>query len=127
MHFVIERLLDSSISDQDKVTEFEVILDDGGSMLLFKMDHCFDPCSIYIRSEHCQVGLMFLQGNSAPRNKVGQGKRGVGQRKKIGCFGDVEGQKRMRSGGCKVQGTAHMSMDSDSISPHDGGDDGMPP
>ena len=42
MHFAIERLLDGGIPDQDEVAEFKVILDDGGSMLLFKTDHGFD-------------------------------------------------------------------------------------
>ena len=42
MHFAIEWLHDGSISDQDEVTEFEVVLDDGGSMLMFKMNHGFD-------------------------------------------------------------------------------------
>ena len=39
---MIERLLNGSISDEDEVTEFEVIFDDGGSMLLFETDHGFD-------------------------------------------------------------------------------------
>ena len=91
MHFAIERLLNGGISDEDKVAEFEVVRDDGGSMLLFEMDHSYDLCGIYIRGECCQVGLTFLQGNSALSNKVGQRKRGIGRRKQIGCFGDVEG------------------------------------
>ena len=47
--------------------------------------------------------------------------------KKIGCFGNVEGQKRMCNGHCEVWGTAHTSVDSDSVSPHDGGDNRIPP
>ena len=85
-HFAIERLLDGSISDED-----EVILDDCGGMLLFEMDFGFDSSGIHIGGECCQVRLMFLQGNSMPSNKVSQGKRGVGWRKQIGCFGNVQG------------------------------------
>ena len=70
---------------------------------------------------------MFLQGNSAPSNKVGGGKGGIGRRKKIGCFGDVEGKKWMCASHCKVRGTAHTLADCDLVSPHDGGDNGMPP
>ena len=71
MHFVIERLLDSSISDEDKVAEFEVVVDDGGSMLLFKTDCGFDLSGVHIGGECCQVRLTFLQGNGPPSNKVG--------------------------------------------------------
>ena len=85
-HFVIERLFDGGISDQDEITELQVIFDDGGSMLLFETDCGFDPCSIYIRGKHCQVWLMFLQGDSSPSNQVGQGKRGIRQRKKVSGF-----------------------------------------
>ena len=42
MHFAIERFLDSGISDEDEVAEFEVVLDNGGSMLLFGTDCGFD-------------------------------------------------------------------------------------
>ena len=70
-HFVIERLLDSSISDQDEVAEFEVILDDGGGMLLFETDCGFDLSGVHIRGECCEVRLMFLEGDSTPSNKVG--------------------------------------------------------
>ena len=124
---MIERLLDCGISDQDKVTEFEVILDDGGGMLLFETDHSFDLCSVYVGSEHCQVGPMFLQGDSTPSNKVSRGKRGIGQRKKVCCFSNVKGQKRMHAGCCKVQVTLHTLVDCDSVSPHDRGDDRMQP
>ena len=96
-------------------------------MFLFKMDCSFDPHGVYIRGECCQVGPMFLQGNSVLSNKVSGGKRGVRWRKKIGCFGNFEEQKWMCAGRCEVQGTAHMSVDCDSVGPHDGGDDGMPP
>ena len=41
-HFAIERLLDSGVSDEDEVAECEVVLDDGGGMLLFETDHSFD-------------------------------------------------------------------------------------
>ena len=71
-HFAIERLLDSGISDEDKVAEFEVILDDGGGMLLFEMDHGFDSRSIDVGGECCQVRLTFLEGDSAPSNEVGR-------------------------------------------------------
>ena len=125
-HFVIERFLNSSISDEDKVTEVEVILDDGGSMLLFETDGGFDSSGVDIGGECCQVRPTFLQGNSTPSNEVGRGKRNVWWRKQVGCFGDVEGQKWMCAGGCKVRGTAHTLADCDSVSPHDGGDDGVP-
>ena len=62
-----------------------------------------------------------------PSNKVGQRKRGVGWRKKVCCFGDVEGQKWMHAGHCEVWRTAHTLSDFHSVGPHDGGDNGMPP
>ena len=65
-HFAVERLLDGGISDDNEVAEFEVILEDGGGMLLFKMDH-----GVHIGGECCQVRLTFLQGDSTPSNKVG--------------------------------------------------------
>ena len=111
MHFVIERLLNGSIPDQDEVAKFEVIFDDGGSMLLFKTDHSFDLCGVYIRGKHCQVRPTFLWGNSVLSNEVGLEKRGIGQRKKIYCFGDVEGQKWVYASHCKVWGTAHTLSD----------------
>ena len=83
-HFAIERLLDSGISDEYEVTESEVVLDDGGGMLLFKMDRSFDSSGINVGGECCQMGLTFLQGDSMPSNKVGQRKRGIRRRKKIG-------------------------------------------
>ena len=55
MHFVIERLLDDSIPDQDNVAEFEVLIDDGHCMLLFEADGGFGACSIYIGGKHHQV------------------------------------------------------------------------
>ena len=126
MHFAIERLLDGGIPDEDEVAEFEVVLDDGGGMLLFKTDRGFDSCGIHIGGECCEVRPTFLEGDNAPSNKVGRGKRGVRQRKQIGCFGDVEGQKWMCASGCEVRGAAHMSVDSDSVGPHDGSDNGVP-
>ena len=126
MHFAIERLLNSGISDEDEVAEIEVVLDDGGSMLLFKMDHSLDLSGVDIGGECCQVRPMFLQGDSAPSNQVGRGKRSVWWRKQVGCFSDVEGQKWVRAGGCKVWGTAHTLVDCDSVGPHDGSDDGVP-
>ena len=71
-HFAIERFLDSSISDEDEVTEFEVILDDGGSMLLFEMDRGFDASGIHVRGESCQVRPTFLEGDSTLSNEVGR-------------------------------------------------------
>ena len=68
-HFAIERLLDGGMSDQDEVTELEVIFDDGGSMLLFEKNHGFDLCRVYVGGEHCQVRSTFLLGDSAPSNK----------------------------------------------------------
>ena len=125
-HFAIERLLNSGISDEDKVAEFEVVVDDGGSMLLFEMDCGFDPCGVHVGGECCKVRPMFLVGDSAPSKKVGRGKRGVGQRKQIGCFGNVKGQKWMCASGCEVWGAAHTLVDCDSVGPHDGSDDGAP-
>ena len=69
-HFAIERLLNGGISDQDKVAEFEVILDDGGSMLLFETDRGFDLSSVHIGGKCCQVRLTFLQGDGVLSNKV---------------------------------------------------------
>ena len=126
-HLAIERLLDSGISDEDEVTKFEVIVDDGGSMLLFEMDHGFDLSSVHVGGKCCKVRPMFLEGDSMPSNKVGRGKRSVGWRKQIGCFSNVEGHKRMCASSCKVQGAAHTSVDSDSVGPHNRSDDGVPP
>ena len=81
MHFVIERLLDSGVSDEDEVAEFEVVVDDGGGMLLFKVACDFDSSGIDIRGKCCQVRLTFLKGNSMLSNEVGRGKRSVWQRK----------------------------------------------
>ena len=39
-------------------------------MLLFEMDCGFDPGSVHIRGECCQVRPMILEGNSALSNKV---------------------------------------------------------
>ena len=69
-HFAIEGLLDSSISDEDEVAECEVILDDGGGMLLFKMDRGLDLSGVNVGGECCQVRPTFLQGDSAPSNEV---------------------------------------------------------
>ena len=66
-HFVIERLLNSGISDEDEVAKFEVVVDNGSSMLLFETD-----CGMDIGGKCCQVRPPFLKGNSAPSNKVGQ-------------------------------------------------------
>ena len=63
---------------------------------------------------------MYLQGDSSPSNQVGQGKRGIRQRKKVSGFGN--GQKWVCAGGCKIQGTAHTSVDCDLVGPHDEGD-----
>ena len=126
MHFAIERLLDSSISDEDEVAAVEVVLDDRGGMLLFKTDRGLDSSGVDVGGECCQVRPVFLQGDSAPSNQVGRGKRSVWWRKQVGCFGDIEGQKWVCAGGSEVQGTAHTSVDCDSVGPHDGGDDGMP-
>ena len=71
-HFAIERLLNSSISDEDEVTEFEVVLDDGGSMLLFEMDCGFDSSSVDVGGECCQMRPTFLEGDCTPSNEVGQ-------------------------------------------------------
>ena len=127
MHFAIEGFLDSNISDEDEVTDCEVVLDDGGGMLLFKMDHSFDLSGVHIGGECCQVRPTFLQGNSVPNNEVGGRKRSVWQRKQVRCFSDIERQKWMCAGGSEVQGTAHTSADCDSVGPHDIIDDGVPP
>ena len=125
-HFAIERFLDSGISDEDKVAKFEVILDDGGGMLLFEMDCGFDLSGIDIGGECCQVRPTFLQGDSMLSNEVGQGKRSIWQRQQVSCFSDMEGQKWMCAGSCKVWGTAHTLADCDSVGPHDGSDDRLP-
>ena len=78
-HFAIERLLDSGISDEDEVTEFEVVLDDGGGMLLFEADHGFDSSGVHIGGECCQVRPTFLEGNSVPSNEE-RGASGGGSR-----------------------------------------------
>ena len=70
-HFVIERLLDGGISDEDEVAEFEVVIDNGGSMLLFKMDHGLDLSGVHLRGKCYQVRPMFLEGDGTPSNKVG--------------------------------------------------------
>ena len=71
MHFAIERLLDSGIFDEDEVAECEVVLDDGGGVLLFESDRGLDSSGVDVRGECCQVRPMFLQGDSAPSNEVG--------------------------------------------------------
>ena len=125
-HFAIEGFLDSGISDEDEVADCEVILDDGGGMLLFEMDGGFDLSSVDVGGECCQVRPTFLQGDSATSNQVSRGKRSVWQRKQVGCFGNIEGQQWVCAGGCEVQRTAHTSVDCDPVSPHDGSDNGMP-
>ena len=125
-HFAIERFLDGGISDEDKVAECEVVLDDGGGMLLFETDHSFDLSGVHVGGECCQVRPTFLQGDSVLSNEVGRGKRSVWWRKQVGCFGNVEGQKWVCASGCKVRGTAHTSADCDSVGPHDRSDDIVP-
>ena len=65
-HFVIERLLDSGVSDEHEVAELEVVLDDGGGMLLFEMDCSFDSSGVDIGGECSQVRSTFLKSNSMP-------------------------------------------------------------
>ena len=125
-HFVIERLLNSSVSDEDEVAKSEVVLDDGGGMLLFEMDHGFDLSGVDIGGKCCQVRPTFLKGDSTLSNEVGRGKRSIWWRKQVGCFGDIEWQKWVCASGCEVQGAAHMSADCDLVGPHDGHDDGVP-
>ena len=125
-HFVIERFLDSGISDEDEVAKCEVVLDDGGGMLLFETDRGFDSSSVDVGGECCQVRPTFLKGDSAPSNQVGPGKRSIWRRKEVCCFGNIEGQKWVCAGGSEVWGTAHTLADCDSVGPHDGSDDGMP-
>ena len=96
-------------------------------MLLFETDRGFDSSGVDVGGECCQVRPAFLKSDSTPSNEVGQGKRSIWQRKEVGRFGDIEGQKRVCAGGCKVRGTAHMAVDCDPVGPHDGSDDGMPP
>ena len=71
-HFAIERLLDSGISDEDEIAEFEVVLDDGGGMLLFEMDRGLNSTGVDVGGECCQVRPMFLQGDCALSNEVGR-------------------------------------------------------
>ena len=127
MHFAIEGFLNSSISDEDEVANCEVVLDDGGGMLLFEMDRGFDLSGVHIGGECCQVRPTFLQGDSTLSNEVGQRKRSIWRRKQVRCFGNIEGQKWVCAGGSEVWGTAHTSANCDSFGPHDGSDDGVPP
>ena len=60
------RFLNSSISDEDKVTKCEVGLDDGGGLLLFESDHSLDSSG-----ECCQVRPTFLKGDNTPSNEIG--------------------------------------------------------
>ena len=69
-HFVIERFLDSGISDEDEVAKFEVILDNGGGMLLFETDCSLDSSGVDVGGKCCQVRPTFLKGNSALSNEV---------------------------------------------------------
>ena len=117
MHFVIERFLDSGISDEDEVAKCKVVLDNGG----------FDSSGVDVGGEGCQVRPTFLKGDSTLSNEVGRGKRSIWWRKQVGCFGDIEWQKWVCASGCEVRGTAHTSADSDSVGPHDRSDDGVPP
>ena len=126
-HFAIEGLLNSGISDEDEVAECEVVLNDGSSMLLFETDCGFDSSGVDVRGKCCQVRLMFLEGDSALSNQVSRGKRSIWWRKQVGCFSNIEGQKWVCTSGCEVWGTAHMSADCDSVGPHDGSDDRVPP
>ena len=126
-HFAIERFFDSGISDEDEVAECEVVLDDGGGMLLFESDRGLDLSSVDVRGKCCQVRLMFLQGDSAPSNEVSRGKRGIWRRKQVGCFSNIEWQKWVCASGCKVRGAAHTLADCDLVGPHDRSDDGVPP
>ena len=70
-HFVIKGLLDSGVSDEDEVTKLEVVLDDGGGMLLFKTDCSSDSSGVDIGGECCQVRPTFLEGDSVLSNEVG--------------------------------------------------------
>ena len=70
-HFAIERFLDSGISDEDEVAECEVVLDDGGGMLLFESDRGLDLSGVDIGGKCCQVRPMFLKSDSTPSNEVG--------------------------------------------------------
>ena len=72
MHFAIERLLNSGISDKDEVAKFEVVVDDGGGMLLFETDCGFDPSGVDVGGKCCQVRPTFLKGNSTLSNEVGR-------------------------------------------------------
>ena len=121
------RLLDSGISDEDEVAEFEVVLDNGGGMILFKMDHSFDLSSIHVGGKCCEVRPTLLEGDSTPSNKIGQGKWSVRRGKQVGCFSDVEGKKQMCAGRSEVWGAAHTLVDCDSVGPHDGSDNRVPP
>ena len=74
------RRLISGISDEDEVADCEVVLDDGGGMLLFETDRGFDLSGVDVGGECCQVRPTFLEGDSAPSNEVSQGKRSIWQR-----------------------------------------------
>ena len=60
MHFAVERFFDSGISDEDEVAELEVVLDNGGSMLLFETDHGFDSGGDEPPHQICSYTLLFL-------------------------------------------------------------------
>ena len=69
-HFAIERLLDSGISDEDKVATVEVVVDDDGGMLLFKTNCGFDLSGVDVRGKCCQMRPTFLKGDSTLSNEV---------------------------------------------------------
>ena len=71
MHFAIKGLLDNGVADEDEVAEFEVVLNNGGGMLLFKTDHGFDSSGVDIGGECSQVRPTFLKGDSTMSNQVG--------------------------------------------------------
>ena len=65
-HFVIERLLDSGVSDEHEVAKLEVVLNDGGGMLLFETDCGFDSSGVDVGGECSQVRPTFLKSDSTP-------------------------------------------------------------
>ena len=93
MHFPIERLFNGGISDQDEVTEVEAILDYGGSMLLFETDHSCDPCSIYVRGEHCQVWSIFSRVTAHWAMRAVEDRGALGRRRRYVALAISRGRK----------------------------------
>ena len=89
-------------------------------MLLFKVHSGLDVGSVYIGGECGEVQPTLLKHNCLGHDQCSCQKGYIWQGKKICGFSDVEGQKWVSSGDCKIRRTAHTSADCNMISPHDG-------